>query len=262
MTLHLETSTPPDASPLADYEHEARARINYHGGGYLQLDGVTTDVSEASEQAARAKIMNLTHGHAMRLGRPVILVAEDQNGTSRLRINLDRSVERAPAPDAQEETPAAQTGRPAAAAATPAPSEAPSEVPAVEVESAAPTVFVSTYREEPRYATPWQLRFKNADLVLPIWGTGVLGRDPQIDPAAPPALAVQIVDPTISRTHIEWGSEGTRIWFADLGSTNGTVLHRGAERIICRKGERMWLSAGSVIDLGTEMIAVERRPGH
>ncbi|MCS5715999.1 RDD family protein [Herbiconiux sp. CPCC 205716] len=96
--------------------------------------------------------------------------------------------------------------------------------------------------------------------VVPITRHGALGRDPVAPGGDPSDLLIALQGDTlsVSKTHLEFGLEGGRVWVSDRGSTNGTALVRsdGAE-LELDAGERVRVEAGDRIRVGTRVLQVE-----
>ena len=89
--------------------------------------------------------------------------------------------------------------------------------------------------------------------------SGLLGRNPAAATDEPSAQLLPLTDDSmrISKTHAEWGIDGTGFWVADRSSKNGTVVHRpdGAEHSL-RPGVRTPVPAGSRVTLGGRSFTV------
>lgn len=86
-----------------------------------------------------------------------------------------------------------------------------------------------------------------------------LGQRFTLDPDAPgpvlvgqsPACAIRLSDRQVSRRHASFDARDGRLYLADTGSTNGTVVNGLAV-------ERAWLVGGEVVRLGSTSLRVER----
>jgi hypothetical protein len=96
--------------------------------------------------------------------------------------------------------------------------------------------------------------------VVPITRHGALGRDP-VAPggdASDLLIALQGDTLSVSKTHLEFGLDGGRVWVSDRGSTNGTALVRGdGAELELDPGERVRVEAGDRIRVGTRVLQVE-----
>ena len=122
------------------------------------------------------------------------------------------------------------------------------EAPAVVVDAAVAAVAAAT----------WRLVLPNAEPVA-IEGAVLLGRHPESLPEYPMAAIVRIVDPnrSVSKSHALLGVDGTGLWVADLGSTNGTFVRTpngGDARV--EPGAPVYAPVGSSIELGQYRVQV------
>ena len=95
--------------------------------------------------------------------------------------------------------------------------------------------------------------------VLDLIGVLVIGRDPRPPAHLPQARPVALVDPTssISRTHLAIGIERGAIWVSDLGSVNGTELVSATGRRVVGSGERVEISADTVVEFGERSLRLD-----
>ncbi|WP_104082178.1 RDD family protein [Cryobacterium sp. Y11] len=112
----------------------------------------------------------------------------------------------------------------------------------------------------PAAASLWTLRLDTGEPV-DVARSGFIGRNP----AAPddrPAQLVVYPDNTksISKTHLSFGLDGTRLWVMDRRSTNGTKLIRsGQPEAVVDVDRPTFLEAGDTLALGDRRITVETR---
>jgi len=104
----------------------------------------------------------------------------------------------------------------------------------------------------------WRLVLPNAEPVA-VEGAVLLGRHPEALPEYPMAAIVRIVDPnrSVSKSHALLGVDGTGLWVADLGSTNGTFVRTptgGDARV--DPGAPVYAPVGSSIELGQYRVQV------
>ncbi|TBN56082.1 FHA domain-containing protein [Glaciihabitans arcticus] len=137
------------------------------------------------------------------------------------------------------------------------------EPEAITTEAALPTEVTSAH-ELPAAGVPvvaaatWRLVLPNAD-PLAVEGAVLLGRNPEALPEYPMAALAKIVDPnrSVSKSHALLGVDGTGLWVADLGSTNGTFVRTptgGDARV--EPGAPVYAPAGSSIELGQYRVQV------
>lgn len=211
----------------------ASATLDEGGRGSLTIGNLTRVIDEPTEAGARSAIMRAVLAHAQENGSPVVLDALDRAGHSKVIVHPDGRAE-----EVQEQPIAAQTAVMPALRLQTAPrwDDSPSDP------SAAP--------QSPPGARTWRLRFSNGDEVY-IWGTGLIGREPRIAGEQPTHL-VTVDDPTetVSRVHLAFGQNEGRLWVQDLGSTNGTTIHRGTERVDCEGRRAYPLVPGSIVEMG------------
>jgi len=110
----------------------------------------------------------------------------------------------------------------------------------------------------------WILRLDTGE-EFPADGPGYVGRNPAApatDPDASSARLVVFADDTrsISKTHLGFGLEGSRLWVTDRRSTNGTSVIRAGrgDQAVATDG-RTYLEAGDVLALGDRRITVGTR---
>ena len=88
--------------------------------------------------------------------------------------------------------------------------------------------------------------------------TAVIGRRPRASRVSgsdvPQLITVPSPQQDISRSHLELRLEGWHVVALDLGTTNGTTLHReGYEPLRLRAREGVVLHDGDLLDLGDEV---------
>lgn len=92
-----------------------------------------------------------------------------------------------------------------------------------------------------------------------VQGSAVLGRRPQLRRGA--NQLVRLSDPSgeLSKSHLIVGHEEDDFWLVDLGSTNGTWVHRADGGLIeCHPARRVKISAGDVVEIGDLRICPRR----
>jgi hypothetical protein len=107
---------------------------------------------------------------------------------------------------------------------------------------------------------PWVLSLDDGQR-FQVGGSLVLGRDPAQVPVRPHAVLVPVVDAakSVSKTHAIIDLEGAELSITDLHSTNGVLVTdaHGVEHDLA-PGERVVLSPGDRVELGTFAVRVER----
>jgi len=109
-------------------------------------------------------------------------------------------------------------------------------------------------------APTWQLVMPHGDVAVTVSGAVVIGRSPAVIPEYAQAQLVSASDPSrsVSKTHALLGIDGTGLWVADLGSTNGTfVITPGGGDVKVQPGSPVYVPAGSDIELGQYVIQVD-----
>lgn len=155
-----------------------------------------------------------------------------------------------------------------AASAVPAAAPVPSSIPAGPV-SPAGLAFESGQDDDldrTRAAAPktvavrWVFRLDTGD-EFTVDGPGFIGRNPVTSEAGHSQL-IPFADDTksISKTHLGFGIDGSRLWVTDRRSTNGTSLIRSghSDRAVSTEGPT-YVEAGDVLALGDRRISVATR---
>lgn len=88
---------------------------------------------------------------------------------------------------------------------------------------------------------------------------GVLGRDPNEDPALPGGQLHPIPDPSLSKTHLSFGPLPTGVWVLDHHSTNGTVVSTNGLTVPCTPGVRCEAPFGAQVVAGDVVLVVGSR---
>lgn len=116
-----------------------------------------------------------------------------------------------------------------------------------------------------RAATPaagsqWTLRLDTGEPV-DVASSGFIGRNPAAPDDRPAQLVVYPDDTkSISKTHLSFGLDGTRLWVMDRRSTNGTTLIRsGKPETVVDVDRPTFLEPGDTLALGDRRITVETR---
>ena len=174
-------------------------------------------------------------------------------------------------PQPRVEEPVAPEPTPVVAAAESthvAPAPEPVEHAPVAPEPAAPAVVAppaaavpaDSVHPAPAPVPVWRLVLPHGDAPVDIAGAVVIGRGPAVIPEYASAQLVKATDPSrsISKTHALLGIDGTGLWVADLGSTNGTfvITPKGGD-VRVQPGAPVYVPAGSDIELGQYVIQVD-----
>lgn len=111
----------------------------------------------------------------------------------------------------------------------------------------------------PRAQPEFRLRFHDGS-VRTLQGTALLGRFPEMVPADPAVMLVQVGDPrlTVSKTHLKLVAEARGVWVEDLGSTNGSSLGgTGDAGIPLVAGTPLLATEGSMVRFGECTVTIE-----
>jgi hypothetical protein len=102
------------------------------------------------------------------------------------------------------------------------------------------------------------LQFSTGESVT-VHGSGLIGRNPQPEPAEYFDQLVRVFDPSksVSKTHLEFGQEAGSFWIKDRFSGNGSVLREPeAKPILCHPDRRYRLERGARVDIGEQFFVV------
>jgi len=92
-----------------------------------------------------------------------------------------------------------------------------------------------------------------------VFGTGLIGRNPVVQPGEFVDQLVAIVDPgkSVSKTHLEFGQAAGVFWIIDRFSANGTVVRQpDARPQRLDPGKRQILARGTRVDIGEQFFVV------
>ena len=92
-----------------------------------------------------------------------------------------------------------------------------------------------------------------------VFGTGLIGRNPVLQPGESVDQLVTIVDPgkSVSKTHLEFGQSAGVFWIIDRFSANGTVVRQpDARPQRVDPGKRQILARGTRVDIGEQFFVV------
>lgn len=111
-------------------------------------------------------------------------------------------------------------------------------------------------RSSPRSASPAPMLVLPGGRSIPLDRPIVIGRHP--DPSRGPdsATAVEIADPSISKTHAAVEVVDGVVWVTDLHSTNGTQVERHGSVAACAAAQPRRVDAGSTIVAGDVRLHV------
>jgi hypothetical protein len=92
-----------------------------------------------------------------------------------------------------------------------------------------------------------------------VFGTGLVGRNPVLEPGEFVDQLIAIVDPgkSVSKTHLEFGQDEGRFWVSDRFSANGTIVRQPdstPQRL--EPGRRQQVVRGTRIDIGEQFFVV------
>ena len=102
------------------------------------------------------------------------------------------------------------------------------------------------------------LQFSTGESVS-VSGSGLIGRNPVAEPGEYFDALVAIVDPgrSVSKTHLEFGQDGTSFWVSDRYSGNGTVVREpDREPRRCEAGKRYRVARGARVEIGEQFFIV------
>jgi len=92
-----------------------------------------------------------------------------------------------------------------------------------------------------------------------VFGTGLIGRNPVVQPGENFDQIVAIVDSgkSVSKTHLEFGQTAGAFWVADRFSANGTVVRQpDARPQRLDPGKRQIVARGTRVDIGEQFFVV------
>lgn len=114
-------------------------------------------------------------------------------------------------------------------------------------------------RPGPRTQAEYHLRFDDGSRRV-LQGTALLGRLPEVVPADPSVMLVQVSDPrlTVSKTHLKLVAETRGVWVEDVGSTNGSSLVvNGAADTPLVVGAPVLAAEGATVRFGECTVTIE-----
>jgi hypothetical protein len=108
------------------------------------------------------------------------------------------------------------------------------------------------------HAQRFSLQFSTGESVA-VFGTGLIGRNPRAEPREYFDHLVIISDPgkSVSKTHLEFGTEDGEFWVSDRVSGNGTsVLVPGTAVRRCEPAKRYFVARGGKVVIGDQFFIV------
>lgn len=134
-----------------------------------------------------------------------------------------------------------------------APAE-PEPVEEAELEDVEATRIVARHQSGVRFV----LQFSTAESST-VYGSGLIGRNPQPEPGEFFDQLVRVLDPSrsVSKSHLEFGQEGGGFWVLDRFSGNGTILREpDAKAVRCVPGRRYLIPRGTRVEIGEQFFIV------
>lgn len=92
-----------------------------------------------------------------------------------------------------------------------------------------------------------------------VFGTGLVGRNPKVEPGEYVDQLVRVLDPSrsVSKTHLEFGQEDGSFWIADRFSGNGTIVREpDSSPVRCEPNKRHRIMRGTRVEIGEQFFIV------
>jgi hypothetical protein len=92
-----------------------------------------------------------------------------------------------------------------------------------------------------------------------VYGTGLIGRNPRVEPGEFVDQLVRVLDPSrsVSKTHLEFGQEDGNFWIADRFSGNGTIVREpDSVPVRCEPNKRHRIMRGTRVEIGEQFFIV------
>ncbi|WP_349898474.1 double zinc ribbon domain-containing protein [Parafrigoribacterium soli] len=92
-----------------------------------------------------------------------------------------------------------------------------------------------------------------------VYGTGLVGRNPQPEPAEYFDHIVRVLDPSrsVSKTHLEFGQEAGAFWVKDRFSGNGSIVREPeGDPVRCQPDRRYRVVRGTRVEMGEQFFIV------
>ena len=175
----------------------------------------------------------------------------------------------APVPPPAQASPApvapAPSTPPTVRIAAPARVVAPAPAPVVDPSPAAASLFESQHDDveatrivRNRQGDRFVLQFSTGENST-VFGSGLIGRNPVVQPGEYVDQLVTIVDSgkSVSKTHLEFGQTAGAFWIVDRFSANGTVVRQpDARPQRLDPGKRQVVARGTRVDIGEQFFVV------
>ncbi|WP_394770243.1 zinc ribbon domain-containing protein [Lacisediminihabitans sp.] len=92
-----------------------------------------------------------------------------------------------------------------------------------------------------------------------VYGTGLVGRNPKVEPGEYVDQLVRVLDPSrsVSKTHLEFGQDDGSFWIADRFSGNGTIVREpDSAPVRCEPNKRHRIMRGTRVEIGEQFFIV------
>lgn len=123
-----------------------------------------------------------------------------------------------------------------------------------ELEDIEATRIVSQRRTGARFV----LQFSTGESFT-VYGSGLVGRNPQPEPAEYFDHLVRVLDPSrsVSKTHLEFGQEAGAFWIKDRFSGNGSIVREPeGDPVRCQPDRRYRVVRGTRVEMGEQFFIV------
>ena len=123
-----------------------------------------------------------------------------------------------------------------------------------ELEDVEATRIVSQRRAGARFV----LQFSTGESFT-VYGSGLVGRNPQPEPAEYFDHIVRVLDPSrsVSKTHLEFGQEAGAFWIKDRFSGNGSIIREPeGDPVRCLPDRRYRVVRGTRVEIGEQFFIV------
>lgn len=92
-----------------------------------------------------------------------------------------------------------------------------------------------------------------------VFGTGLIGRNPNPEPGEYFDQLVRVLDPSrsVSKVHLEFGQESGSFWVQDRFSGNGTIIREPDASVVrCEPQKRFRVARGTRVEIGEQFFIV------
>ncbi|TXN28520.1 double zinc ribbon domain-containing protein [Lacisediminihabitans profunda] len=92
-----------------------------------------------------------------------------------------------------------------------------------------------------------------------VYGTGLIGRNPKVEPGEYVDQLVRVLDPSrsVSKTHLEFGQDDGSFWIVDRFSGNGTIVREpDSAPVRCEPNKRHRIMRGTRVEIGEQFFIV------